>query len=131
MAGPSLLARGYSGGLPVRWRRRIGRSWSSCSRWGVLRRPSHGATVILESLRALEGVLRGVHHEVPFFIVLVGDLDRVERNGDILLAHAEEAADADDQRGDLALTVDEHVHDLADFAVTGIIDILFVPVSDG
>jgi hypothetical protein len=49
----------------------------------------------------------------------------------ILFAHAEKTADADDERGGLALPVDEHVHDLADLAVVGVIDALLVPVGDG
>ena len=55
----------------------------------------------------------------------------MERNSDILFAHSEEAADSDHQRDDLAVLVDEHIHDLADLVVLRVIDVLLIPMGNG
>src|SRR5262245_25018242 len=47
------------------------------------------------------------------------------------IPHPKKTTDADDERGHLAVAIDEHVHDLADLAVLRIIDTLLVPMSDG
>src|SRR4030095_3799783 len=62
--------------------------------------------------------------QIPFVVVLGSGPDRIERNGNVLLTHAEEPAHADDQRGDLAVAVDQHVHDLADLVVGRIVDVV-------
>src|SRR5436853_196212 len=76
--------------------------WTRCRRAGrgrgLLRDPGHGIAVVLEPLGALQRVLRGIHDQVPLVIVLGRGVYRLERNGHILLAHPEEAADADDER---------------------------------
>src|SRR5215831_6253979 len=107
------------------WRLVAGRGGS------LLRRPGHRIAVVLESLRALERILGRIHHEVVLVVVLVGDLHRIERHGDVLLARAEEAADADDQRSGLAAAVDQHIHDLADLVVARVVDVLLVPMRHG
>src|SRR2546430_12945870 len=126
-------AEGYIGGpevksasfLPARWR--SGRR--TRGRGGVLRKPSHRIAVVLESFCALERVLRGVHHEVVLVVVLDGGPDRIKRNSNVLVTHAEEPTYANDERGDLAVAIDQHIHDLADLVVRGVIDVLLVPVG--
>src|SRR3954471_2869278 len=102
----SLTKQNGNVGLSVLPWRRSRRRRSSCCRRRVLRRPGHSVTIILEPLRRLERVLRGVHDQIPLVIILAGDLDSIERDGDVLLAHPEEAAGADNQRGYLAFAVD-------------------------
>src|SRR5215207_4366222 len=46
-------------------------------------------------------------------------LNLVIGNGDVLLANAEEAADTDDDRVDLAILADQHLVDVADLLVVG------------
>src|SRR5262245_9330400 len=116
--------------LLVTWPLR-GSSRRTGRRRGLFWHPRHRVAVVFEALRAFEGILGRVHDQVPLVIVLVRDLDGIEGDGDVLFAHPEKAADADDERGGLALTVDEHIHDLADLAVVGVIDALLVPVGDG
>src|SRR5258708_10016511 len=127
-------AEGYIGGAEVKSASFLLARWRSGrrtrGRGGILRKPSHRIAVVLESFCAFERVLRGVHHEVVLVVVLGGDPDRIERYSDILLAHAEEPTYADDKRGDLAVTIDQYIHDLADLVVRGVIDVLFVPVGD-
>src|SRR5262245_19590756 len=72
-----------------------------------------------------------IHYLVPLTIIFVRDLDRTEGNGHVLFARPKEAADADDERGCLAVVIDEHVHHLADLAVLRIIDVLLVPMGNG
>src|SRR5262249_20620571 len=108
--------------LPVLARR--GRCRRSRGRGGVLRGPGPRVSIIVESLGAFQRVLRVIHDQIPFVVVLGGGPDRIEGDGDVLLAHAEETPDADDERGDLAVAVDQHVHDLADLVVRGIVDVL-------
>ena len=50
---------------------------------------------------------------------ILGERQLIVRQGDILLAHAEKSADADDHRGDLAFAVDEHIVDVADALIGG------------
>jgi hypothetical protein len=76
--------------------------------------PGHRVPIIFEAFGIFEGILRRVHHQVPFVVVLVGELDRIEGNRDVLFARPKKAADADDERGRLAALIDKHVHDLAD-----------------
>src|SRR6266511_640005 len=97
----------------------------------LLRYPLHLAAVVPEDLGILEGILGRVHDQVPFIIIFVRNLDSIEGNGDVLFAHAKEAADADEESARLALAIDEHVHDLADLVVLRIIDALLVPMGDG
>src|SRR5262245_16184866 len=126
-------ADGYIGGPEVKLasflpaRRRSGRR--TRGRGGILRKPSHRIAVVLESFCAFERVLRGVHHEVVLVVVLGGGPDRIERNSDILLAHAEEPTYADDKRGYLAVAIHQHIHDLADLVVSWIINTLSVAVD--
>src|SRR5262252_3361744 len=126
-------ADGYIGGPEVKLasflpaRRRSGRR--TRGRGGILREPSHRIAVVLEFFCVFERVLRGVHHEVVLIVVLGGCPDRIKRNSDILLAHTEEPTYADDKRGDLAVAIDQYIHDLADLVVRGVIDVLLVPVS--
>src|SRR5258708_39269401 len=109
-------AEGYIGGPEVKSASVLLARWRSGrrtrGRGGVLRKPSHRIAVVLESFCAFERVLRGVHHEVVLVVVLGGGPDRIERNSDILLAHAEEPTYADDKRGDLAVAIDQYIHDL-------------------
>jgi len=120
-------AEGYIGGPEVKSasflpaRRRSGRR--TRGRGGILREPSHRIAVVLESWCALERVLRGVHHEVVLVVVLCSGPDRIKRNSDVLLARAEEPTYANDERGDLAVAIDQHIHDLADLVVRGVIDV--------
>src|SRR5260370_3264722 len=127
-------AEGYIGGPEVKSASFLLARWRSGrrtrGRGGILRKPSHRIAVVLDSFCDFERVLRGVHHEVVLVVVLGGDPDRIERYSDILLAHAEEPTYADDKRGDLAVTIDQYIHDLADLVVRGVIDVLFVPVGD-
>src|SRR6266576_82387 len=123
IGGPEVKSAGF---LPARWR--SGRR--TRSRGGILREPSHRIAVVLESFCALERVLRRVHHEVVLVVVLDGGPDRIKRNSNVLVTHAEEPTYADDQRGDLAVAIDPHIHDLANLVVRGVIDVLLVPVSD-
>jgi hypothetical protein len=37
-------------------------------------------------------------------------------------------SDTNDKHGDLAITIDEHIHDFADFGVGRVIDALLVPM---
>ena len=37
---------------------------------------------------------------------------------------------ANDKHGDLAVMIDEHIHDFADFGVRGVIDALLVPMRN-
>src|SRR5215467_14282104 len=103
-------AEGYIGGPDVKSasllpaRRRSGRR--TRGRGGILRKPSHRFAVVLESFCALERVLRGVHHEVVLVVVLGGGPNRIKRNGNVLLACAEEPTYADNERGDLAVAID-------------------------
>ena len=60
-----------------RWRGARGRG-------ALLRHPLHLAAIILEAFGAFEGVFVRVHDQVPLIIVLVGDLDGIEGNGDVL-----------------------------------------------
>src|SRR5689334_12821661 len=92
--------------------------------------PSGRLPVVFQTGRRLELVLVGVHGQTDL-IVLVGLLDRVELDGDVFFAGAEEAADADDQGIDLAFGIDQHVLDVADLVVLGVVDALLVPVGDG
>src|SRR5262249_44727887 len=108
-------------------RSRSGTGRGAGRRRGLFRYPCHRVAVVLEALGVLEPVLGRVHDQIPLVIVLVRDLDGIEGDGDVLFAHPEKTADADDERGGLAVAVDEHVHDLADLAVVGIIDALLVP----
>src|SRR5262249_16072601 len=68
--------------------------------------------------------------EVVLVVVLGGGPDRIKRNSDVLLAHAEEPTCADNKRGDLAVAIDQYIHDLADLVVRGVVDVLLVPVGD-
>jgi hypothetical protein len=52
-----------------------------------------------------------------------------ELKGTVLFARAEEPTYPDDERGDLAVAIDQHIHDLADLVVRGVIDVLLVPVG--
>src|SRR5262249_45586339 len=49
---------------------------------------------------------------------------------DVLLADAEEAADPDDYRRALAVVIEQHLFDLTDLVVGGIINTLLVPIGD-
>src|SRR5262245_26770496 len=89
------ISRRFWRPLPVLARR--GRCRRSRGRGGLFRNPGHRVAIILESLGALERVLRGIHDQIPFVVVLGGGPDRIEGNGDVLLAHAEETSDADDE----------------------------------
>src|SRR5262249_31208634 len=88
----------------------------------LLRTPRHRVTVVFEALGVLERILARVHDQIPLVIVLVRDLDGIEGDRDVLFAHPEKTADADDERGGLALAVDQHIHDLTDLAVVGVVD---------
>src|SRR5262249_43818397 len=68
----------------------------------LLRHPRHRVAVVFEALGVLQRILARVHDQIPLVIVLVRDLDRVEGHGDVLFAHPEKTADADDERGGLA-----------------------------
>src|SRR5436190_18529672 len=103
-----------------------GRRWSP----GVFRHPLHLAAVVLEAFGTFKGVFVRVHYQVPLVIVLVGDLDGIEGNRDVLFAHPEETADAEDEGSGSALAIDEHIHDLADLTVVRVIDALLVPMGD-
>ena len=96
----------------------------------VVGHPGGRVAVVLEPGRRLQAVLGRVHDQVHL-PVLHGRLHRIERDEHVLFARAEEAADADDQRVDLAGLVDQHVLDLSDLVVVRIIDVLLVPVGDG
>src|SRR6266511_2349251 len=76
----------------------------------LLRYPLHLAAIVLEALGTLEGILVRVHDQVPFIIVFVRNLDAIEGNGDVLFAQPKKAADADDERGHLAIAINKHVH---------------------
>lgn len=67
----------------------------------ILGLPGHGAPVIFEAFGMLQRVLRRVHHELPFVVVLRHHADGIEGDRHVLLAGAEEAANADDERGSL------------------------------
>ena len=60
--------------------------------------PCRKLPVIFEPGRAFQIVFGRVHDQAPFVVVLVGDMDGVERNGDVFFAGTQETADADDQR---------------------------------
>src|SRR5499433_694998 len=121
-------AEGYFGGPEVKSasflpaRRRSDRR--TRGRGGILRKPSHRIAVVLESFCTFERVLRGVHHEVVLVVVLGGGPDRIKRNSNVLLARTEEPTHADDECGDLAVAIDQHIHDFADLVVRGVIDVL-------
>jgi hypothetical protein len=55
----------------------------------------------------------------------------LERHCNILFASAQEAANGDNERYYLAGFVDQNILDIADLVLVGVLDILFVPVSDG
>jgi hypothetical protein len=98
---------------------------------GFLRYPFHLAAIVLEAFGSFEGVLGRVHDQIPFVVVLVGELHRIEGNRDVLFARPKKTADADDERGRFAALIDKHVHDLADLVVLRVIDVLLVPMGDG
>jgi hypothetical protein len=68
---------------------------------------------------------------IPLVIVFGLELDGIEGNRDVLLVHSKEATDANDKHGDLAVAVDEHIHDFADFGIGRVIDALLVPMRNG
>jgi hypothetical protein len=86
--------------------------------------------VVFVPSRILQRVLRRVHDGIPLVVVFGLELDGIEGNRDVLLAHSKEPADANDQHADLAVTIDEHIHDFADFGVRGVIDALLVPMRN-
>src|ERR1700730_16408315 len=108
-------------------------TWLLCGgpsgRRGILRDPCHIGAIIFKPLCTLQGVFGGVHHQVPFVIVFALDLDRIEGNCHIFLPRAEEPSDANDERIDFSVGLHEYIHDLADFVVGGIVNILFVPTG--
>ena len=53
----------------------------------------------LERRSGLQSFLRAVDHGGQLTVFIAGHLDRAERHGDVLLAHAQEAANADDSVG--------------------------------
>jgi hypothetical protein len=73
---------------------------------------------LLEARSGLQSILGGVHRQINF-IILHCLLYRLERYGDVLFAGAEEAADSDNQRVDLAAIRHEHVVDFPIFVVEG------------
>src|SRR5690606_7275815 len=75
-----------------------------------------------ELRRRLQFLARGLHDELHLRAFAGADLDRVDRNADLLFAYAQEAADADDGRGHLAVLVHHQVVDLADGLILGIVD---------
>src|SRR5262245_42051021 len=88
------------------------------------------AAVVLVPGRSVQGVLGRVHDQVPL-VVLLCALDGMERHRDVLFASAEEASDADDERAHTAFLINQDIHNLADFVVVRIVDILFVVVRHG
>src|SRR4029434_7043278 len=120
-------ARRESSPLPIPWSLRR----TSGGGGAFLRYPLHLAAIVLEALGTLEGIVVRVHDQVPFIVIFVRNLDSIEGNSDVLFAEPKKAADADDERGHLAVAIDKHVHDLADLVVLRIIDALLVPMGDG
>src|SRR4051812_23334296 len=74
---------------------------AGCAPGLILRYPGHRIAIVLEALGILQRVLAGVHHQVPVVVALLRGMHGVEGYRDVLLAGAEEAADADDQSGGL------------------------------
>ena len=93
------------------------------------RGPRWSTSVVGESGGALQVVLRGVHDQVPFVVVLGRDAHGVEGNGNVLFAGTKKSTNADNERGHLAGLVDQNIHDLADLGVLRVIDALLVPIG--
>src|SRR5579871_6836352 len=92
--------------------------------------PRRLVAVVLVAGRRLQRILGLVEREIPLVVFFLG-LHGIERHGDILLAHAEKAADADDQRRYLALLVEQYIVDRADLGLLGVVDGLLVEIGDG
>jgi hypothetical protein len=75
--------------------------------------PRGRSFVVRVSGGGLQGVLGGVHDQVPF-IILLARTDVAEGNRNILFAHPQKSANANDQGGDTPFFVDKHVIDVAD-----------------
>jgi hypothetical protein len=63
--------------------------------------------------------------------VLLGDFERRERHGHVLLADAEKAADADDRGVDLPVFVEQQIVHVTDLVIAIIVNALIVIVANG
>jgi len=59
-------------------------------------------------LRALQGILCGVHDKLPF-VIFVFEVHGIEPNGDILLTDAEKAPNANNYCCGLPLMIEQHI----------------------
>jgi hypothetical protein len=85
--------------------------------------------VVCEPGGGRQGVLGGVQDQVPIIFLARMNVAKGYRN--ILFAHAQKSANANDQGADITGLVDKNVIDVADLIVGGIIDILLVKVGHG
>src|SRR6267378_1531032 len=115
LLGPSERVRSY---------RRADDSLSGC------RYPSGFGLVVHEPRGGLQSVLGCVQDQVPF-IVFLTRVEGAEGNRNILFAHPEESADANDQGRNTTFLVDQDVIDLADLIVRRIVNVLLVEVGHG
>src|ERR1700674_5093884 len=95
----------------------------------ILWNPLRSRPIISEASRVLQLLLIRVHDQVRL-VILLAALDSIKRHGDILFTGSQETADSDHKSFDLARLVDEHVLDVANFVIGGIIDVLFIVVRD-
>src|SRR6266481_6213556 len=94
------------------------------------RHPLGFGLIIRESRGGLQSVLGCIQNQVPF-VVFLTRVEGAEGNRNILFAHAEESADANDQRRDTTFLVDQDVIDLADLIVRRIVNVLLIEVGHG
>src|ERR1700719_1455330 len=89
------------------------------------RHPGRFGLVVGEPRGGLQRLLICVQDQVPFVVFLAG-AHGAEWNSNVLFAHAEKSANANDYGRDTALLVDQSVIDVADFIVRRIVNTLLI-----
>jgi hypothetical protein len=119
------LSRGVHWRFPLLWANETGRNHSRadsrCHAADDLsgsRQPRGFGLVVRESGGGFQSVLGRVQNQIPFVIFLTR-VQGAKWNGNILFAHTQKSADANDQGRDMTFLVDKNVIDVADLLSDG------------